>query len=254
MIFCKISNTIICALVSDIKSKKGVTDIKIKLSLPFVAVAVVTFLGVVSAFVCCGVFTVKNETDYSYNNKAAFERKNILVAVKDPASDTLNVNMLVCFNPNDKSIKTINIPADTRVKVAFSDQMFKHTLNIGGVEMMREQAQAVLPINIDYHLVINTTDLYCPDGDYRGLVNGIFSHYLWQQEDLTSYLSNLLNASNTDLSLFKVPDYVEFINRFSQRTNEYYTIPGSREQIGDKSFFISSEIKTSQMINQSILN
>lgn len=247
-------NTIIYALVLANKLKKGVTDMKIKSLFPFIAVTVVTFLGVASAFVCCGVFTVKNETDYSYNNKAAFERKNILVAVKDPVADTLNVNMLVCFNPNDKSIKTINIPVDTRVKVASSDQMFKHTVNIGGVEMMREQAQTVLPINIDYHLVINTTDLYCPDGDYRALINGIFSACLWEQEDLTSYLSNLLNVSNTDLSLFKVPDYVEFINRFSQRTNQYYTLPGSRDKLGDKSFFISSEIETIQMINQSILN
>jgi len=227
---------------------------KFKSALPFIAVAVMVFLGVVSAFVCNGISNAKNGADLSYNDRTLFERKNIFVSVKNPVSDTLDVSMVVSFDPKNKTIKTISIPSDTRVKIASSDQMFKDILNIGGVEMLRSSIERIVPLPVDYHLIINSQDLYCPDGNYRGLLEDVFSYYLWEQDDLESYLREILRLSNTDLSMFKTENYAAFIKLFSSHINGKYTVPGLKQEIGGRLFYVVDELKTNEMINTSILD
>lgn len=221
---------------------------------PYIAVAVLVFAGVFSAFVFNGVFVVKDSEDNAYNNMSMLDRKNIFVSVKNSSTEVLEASMIVSMNPADGTIKTLYIPEDTHVKIVSSDQMFKYTYNIGGIEMMRENVKKTVPLNIDYHLVINSDELYCPDGNYRATLDGIFSTNLWAQENLKAYLEQLLKVASTDLSMFKTEDYVRFIEGFSQKTNEYYTIPGKKQRIGGKTFFVVDTPGVNQLVNQSILN
>ncbi|MBE7012717.1 MAG: LytR family transcriptional regulator [Ruminococcaceae bacterium] len=228
--------------------------IKFKSVLPFLAVALTVFLGVVSAFVCNGIFSMKEDTETIYNDKKIHQRKTILSAVKNPDSGALVSAMVVCFNPKDKTVKTVALPTDTCVEVASSNQMLKNILSIGGTEMLRESVHDILPLPVDYHIIINSTDLYCPDGDYHNAVNWIFSYGLWQQGDIKTYLSQILSLSSTDLSMFNIDDYVEFLNRFAEHTNQYHTIPGQREYKDDRVMYVTDAFSVAEFVNSSIFN
>ncbi len=227
--------------------------IKFKFVLPYVAVVITVFLGVVSSFVYNGIFSFDRGEETSYNDISLWRRKTVLVAVKNPDNESLVTQALVSFNPKDKTIKTILIPSDTCVQVASSRQMVKNVFSIGGSEMMRESVQKLIPLTIDYHLVINSTDLYCPDGNYNNLINSNFAFGLWQQSDLKTYISEILSVANTDLTMFNIDSYVDFISRFANHTNEYYTLPGERDIVDSRSMYVADAFTLADFVTNSII-
>lgn len=229
-------------------------DIKFKIALPFIAVALTVFIGVATSFVCYGVFNSNKENDNSYKDVEKYRRKNIFVSVKNAATGTLDVNISVVFNPKNNTIKMISIPPNTHVKVASSDQMFKNLVNIGGTDMLRSTIEKVIPVPVDYHMIINNEDLYCQDGDYYGLIKNTFSSYLWQKEDLNGYLNEILKISNTDLTLFKTEEYSQFLNIFRNCMVEAYTVEGVNVLIDERIFYEVNHLLTNKLINASILN
>lgn len=228
--------------------------IKFKSVLPYVAVALVVFIGVVSSFIYNGIFFLGQEDETSYNDKSRWERKTVLVAVKNPDTGLLVAQSVISFNPKDKTIKTILVPADTCVQIASSRQMVKNVFSIGGGEMLRESMQKLIPLTIDYHLVINSSDLYCPDGNFHNLINYNFSTGLWQQNDIKTYISEILSVSSTDLTMFNIDNYVEFLSRFAEHTNEYYTLPGAKEEVDSRSMYVTDAFVISDFVTSTILN
>ncbi len=225
-----------------------------KAALPYIAVAVTVFLAVLGAFVCHGIFTAKNGAATVRTSVADFMQRNILIAVQDSAANTLDTNLIVSFDPKDNTIKTITIPSDTRVKIASSDQMLRDVMNIGGIDMLRDIIGSIVPLPIDYHLIIKSEELLAGDNDYSSLINFILSEYLWQQSDLSGYLNRLLSVANTDLTLMRTEEYANFIWRFTNHTNHHYTVPGVRTAISGKTFYVTDSIETNELINTEILN
>lgn len=228
--------------------------IKFKSVLPYLAVALTVFIGVVSSFIYNGVFLMGQEEKTSYNDKSLWERKTVLVAVKSPDTGTLVAQSVISFNPKDKTIKTVSIPSDTCVQIASSKQMIENVFSIGGGEMLRESMQKLLPITIDYHLVINSTSLYSSDGNFHNLINSNFSTGLWQQSDIKTYISEILSVSSTDLTMFNIDNYVEFLSRFEVHTNEYYTLPGSRGSVDGRLMYMTDALEVSDFITNAILH
>ena len=229
-------------------------DIKYKIILPFVAVAITVFLAVSGAFVCYGIFDAENENVTGNTDVDDFIQKNIFIAVQNSETNTLDSNVIASFDPKDKTIKLITIPPETRVKVATSDQMFKDVINIGGVEMLRDVLDDVVPLNVDYHLIIKTTDLYSGDLSHSAVVRYILTEELWRQESLSDYLKQILSVSSTDLTLIKTDEYASFISEFSMHTNQYYTVPGTHFAMADRVFYIPDVNETNKLINTEILN
>lgn len=229
-------------------------EIKYKIILPFVVVAITVFLAVSSAFVYHGIFNSQNDNVSNKTDVDEFIHKNIFISVQNSETNTLDSNLIASFNPKDNTIKLITIPAETRVKVATSDQMFKDVINIGGVDMLRDVLDDIVPLTIDYHLIIKTSDLYNGDLSYPSAVRYILSEALWQQENLSDYLKQILSVSSTDLTLLKTDEYANFINRFSNHTNQYYTVPGTHFAIADRVFYIPDVKKVNELINTEILN
>ena len=227
--------------------------IKLKSVLPYVAVALTVFLGVVSSFIYNGIFLLGQGEETSYNDKSLWERKTVLVAVKNPDTDVIITQSVISFNPKDKTIKTISVPADTCVQIASSKQTVKNVFSIGGGDMLRESVQNLLPLAIDYHLVINSTDLYSPDGNFHNLINSNFATGLWQHSEVKTYVSQILSVSNTDLTMFNTDNYVEFLNRFAEHTNEYYVLPGTWGIVDSRSMYITDAFEVSDFITNSIL-
>ncbi|MBQ6998173.1 MAG: LCP family protein [Clostridia bacterium] len=229
-------------------------EIKYKTVWPFIAVAITVFMAVAGAFVCYGIFDAKNNVDSTKTVVDDFVNKNIFISVQNGDTNTLDTNVIVSFDPKDKTIKTITVPADTRIKVATSDQMFKDVINIGGVEMLRNVIADIVPIPVDYHLIIKTTDLYSGDLSYSAAIKYIFSEALWQQGNLNEYLKQILSVSSTDLTLLKINEYSDFINKFKEHTNQYYTVPGTHTVIADRVFYIPDINSINELINTEILN
>lgn len=222
--------------------------------LPFIAIIIIVFSAVSFSFVCYGILDAKNNAGIQEDTIQKYYRKNIFVSVRNSETNTLDNNIVVSFNPKDKSIKTIFIPADTGVKITSSYQMLKDVVNIGDTDMLRQVLKEVLPLPIDYHLIIKSDDLYSENGDYNGLLNYIFSSYLWEVENLPEYLSQILSLSNTDLTLVKTEEYAEFINNFKEHTNYNYTIPGMRSELGGKLLYVVNPFKVNEFVNTSIFN
>ncbi len=235
-------------------NRNEVIEMKYKAALPFIAVAITVFMAVAGAFVCYGIFDAKNDADTAKTVMDDFMHKNIFISVQNSDTNTLDTNIIVSFDPKDKTIKTITIPADTRIKIASSDQMFKDVMNIGGVEMLRSIIGEIVPLPIDYHLIIKTDDLYSEDGNYVGLLQYLLSAALWQQTDLSGYLNQILSLANTDLTLMRTGEYADFINQFANHTNQYYTVPGQRSLIGERFFYVTDQNSTNQLVNVEILN
>ncbi len=229
-------------------------EIKYKIILPFVAVAITVFSAVSSAFVCYGIFDAENDATSNKTVVGDFIHKNIFISVQNSETNTLDSNVIASFDPKDNTIKLITIPAETRVKVATSDQMFKDVTNIGGVDMLRNVLDDIVPLTIDYHLIIKTSDLYSGDLSYSAAVRYILSEGLWQQGNLSEYLKQILSVSSTDLTLLKTDEYANFINRFSKHTNQYYTVSGTHFAIADRVFYMPDVNKVNELINTEILN
>ncbi len=229
-------------------------EIKYKSSLPFIAVAITVFLAVSCAFVCYGILDAENNIDVLETEITDFIQKNIFVSVCNSETNTLDTNVIASFDPKDKTVKLITIPYDTRVKVANSDQMFKDVINIGGTEMLRDVLSDIVPLDIDYHLIIKTSDLYTGDLSFSSAVRYILTEALWNQEDLDEYIKQILSVSSTDLTLLKVNEYCEFIEKFVQHTNQYYIVPGEYTQIADRIFYIPEVNAVNELVNKEILN
>lgn len=223
-------------------------------AIPYVAVALVVFLAVASAFVCYGICDAKNNAESKETTVADFIQKNIFVSVQNSDTNTLDTNLIVSIDPKNSTIKGIVIPADTRINIASSDQMFKDVINIGGVEMMREVIEDIVPLPIDYHLIIKTSDFPEHSGNYEGFLRSIFTDVLWQQSDLNSYLTQILNIANTDLTLMRVDEYASYINNFVEHSNDFYTLPGSTNLISERYFYVIDQPSLHNLINTQILN
>ena len=235
-------------------TKMEVIKIKFKSVLPYVALAIIVFVAVTSSFVCYDIYVFENKPQESAQTIESFQRKNIFVSVCDSETNTMNTNYIVSFNPKDKSVKTIYIPGETEVDIASSRQALKDVLNIGDAGMLREVLKDVIPIPVHYHLVIKSDDLYSENGDYQGLLRYVFSEYLWQREDLSEYLTQILSLSTTDLTLVKTKDYATFLNRFKYHTNYDYTFPGKYESVDNKLLYVTEAGELNAFINDKILN
>lgn len=222
--------------------------------LPFIAIIIIVFSAVSSAFVCYGILDAKSNAGIEQDTPQKYYRKNIFISVRNSETNTLDNNIVVSFNPKDKSIKSIYIPSDTGVKITSSYQMLKDVVNIGDTDMLRQVLKEVLPLPIDYHLIIKSDDLYSENGDYKGLLNYVFSSYLWEIENLPEYLSQILSLSNTDLTLVKTKEYAEFINNFKEHTNYQYTIPGIYSDMGGKILYMVNPFEVNSFVNNSIFN
>ncbi len=223
-------------------------------SLPYVAVALCVFLAVTAAFICYGIYDAKTNDEVPITEISGFMQKNIFVSFLNSDNNTLDVNMLVSFDPKDATIKAISIPADTKINIASSDQMFCDVINIGGVEMMREVLPQIIPLTVDYHLIVKTADFPDAAGGYKGFLQSVFTDVLWQQENLSEYLSQILSLANTDLTLMKVEDYAAYIKRFAEHTTELHTLPGNSTVIGERYFYSPDVWAVNEFINSAILN
>lgn len=227
---------------------------KYKSVFPFILVAMTVFIAVASSFVCYGIFDAKKDSDAVMATIDDFTRRNIFISICDSATNTLDTNLIVSFDPKDRSVDMISIPLDTRVRIASSDQMFKDVMNIGGLEMMHDALRTIIPLPIDYHLIIKSNDIYSENGDYNAVLRYVFTKHLWEQEDLKAYLEQILSVATTDLTLIKTGEYAEFINKFSEHTGEYYKIPGQHIVIGDKAFYVSDTVSVNELVNNDILD
>lgn len=227
---------------------------KYKAVVPFILVMLTVFMAVASSFVCHGIFVAKEDADAVKATVYDFTRRNIFVSIRDSVTNTLDTNLIISFDPKDKSVDMISIPSDTKVRIASSDQAFKDVMNIGGLEMVHDALRTIVPLPVDYHLIIKSNDLYSEDGDYNEVLKYVFTKHLWEQEELVSYLDQILGLATTDLTLIKTGEYAEFINEFAEHTGEYYTIPGQSSVIGDKAFYVADTVAVNELINNKILN
>ena len=227
---------------------------KYKGILPFIAIIIIVFSAVSFSFVYYGILDAKNNAGIPDDTVQKYYRKNIFVSVRNSETNTLDNNMVVSFDPKNKSIKTIFIPSDTGVRITSSYQMLKDVVNIGDTNMLRQVLKEILPISIDYHLIIKSDDLYSENGDYKGLLNYVFSAYLWEVEDLPQYLNQILSLSNTDLTLVKTEEYAEFINNFKEHANHQYTLPGIHSDISGKLLYMINPFKVNEFVNTTIFN
>lgn len=223
-------------------------------AIPYIAVVVVVFLAVSASFVCYGIFDAKNNADTPETTIEDFMQKNIFISVQNSSSNTLDTNFIVSFDPKDASVRGIVIPPDTRINIASSDQMFKDVMNIGGVEMMRVAIEEIVPLNIDYHLIVKSDDFAEYSGDFAGFLRSVFTDALWQQADLNGYLTQILSLASTDLTMMKTPEYAEFLNQFAEHTTEFYTISGVYQSVGERYLYFADRNAVNELINTQILN
>ena len=233
---------------------KEVIEMKYSAVIPYVAVAVIVFVAVSSAFICYGIYDTKNNVQTESTTVGDYVQKNLFISVQNSETNTLETNLIISIDPKNFSVKGLVIPSDTRINIASSDQMFRDVINIGGIEMMRQAIEEIVPLPIDYHLIIKSDDFPDYRGDYEGFLCSVFTDVLWQQSNLNEYLTQILSVANTDLTLMRVEEYSEYISRFSQHTNEFYTIPGNRTAIGEKVFYVTDLKMTNELVNTQILN
>ena len=53
--------------------------------------------------------------------------------------------------------------------------------------------------------------------------------------------------------MFNIDSYVEFINRFAEHTNEYYTLPGKNEIVDSRSMYVTDAFTLADFITNSII-
>ena len=228
--------------------------IKYKFLIPYIVLAITIFFAVSAAFVCYGAFDAKRSSTTDKNEVVDFMQKNIYVSVCNGETNTLDTNYIVSLDPKDMSISMIRIPSDTMLEIASSNQMIKDVVNIGGMEMLREQLEKTIPLPLDYHLIIKSDDLYCEDGNYGGVVEYVFGTYLWEVADLEEYITQFLGLSSTDLTLVKTDEYAEFLQKFKEHSNKFYNLPGDRKNIGGKIFFVIDYNQFNELMNTEINN
>lgn len=227
---------------------------KYKAVIPAAALALTVFIAVYTAFLCRNAFDAKNDITEKKTEISDFMQKNVFISVCDSETNTLSVNYAVSLDPKGKTVKLLKIPASTKVEIASSNQMLKDVINIGGVDMLKDQLKKLVPLPMDYYLIIKTDDLYSGDGDYDAIIKYAFTSYLWETDNLEEYLRGILSLSNTDLTLVRTKEYAEFLNAFSQHTTETFSLPGSNERIGDRIYFSTDYTELCNIINNKFLN
>lgn len=214
----------------------------------------VVFLGVVSSVVCYGVFESKTDANVSKATINDYAKKSVFVSVRNSESKTLEANMVVIFDPKDLTIDLINIPKDTKVRIAGSDQMFADVMNIGEFDILHQCVEQIIPMPVENHLIISSDDMSVEDDNYIEIIRYIFDEHIWCQNDLSEYISRFLNVSSTDLTLVKAQQYAGFLEKFRGVTPEYHTLPGERTSIGEKTFYVIVKKDVIDFINEVIFD
>lgn len=236
------------------RNEKAGGRMKYKAVVPAIAVAFTVFLAVYAAFLCYNAFDAKSSINEKKTEISDFMQKNIFISVCDSEKNTLDVNYVISLDPKEKTVKLLKIPSSARVEIASSNQMLKDVVNIGGTDMLKEQLKKLVPLPMDYYLIIKSDDIYSGDGDYGSIIEYAFTSYLWETENLEEYLRGVLSLSSTDLTLIRTKEYAEFLNGFSQHTTEIYSLPGNSERIGDKTYFSTDYEELCRLINENFLN
>lgn len=226
---------------------------KYKSVIPVAAVALTVFIAVYTAFLCRNAFDAKMNITEKKTEISDFMQKNIFVSVCDSENNTLDTNYVVSLDPKNMTVKMLEIPANTRVEIASSNQMIKNVINIGGTEMLQEQLKKLIPLPIDYYLILKNSDI---DGrsDYGNIIEYAFTSYLWQVENLEEYIRGVLSLSTTDLTLIRTKEYASFLNEFSQHTTSAFALSGTNESIGGKTFFVTDYTNLCKLINDEFLD
>lgn len=229
-------------------------EIRYKVFWSVILLVAVVFFAVVSSVVCYGVFESKIETNIPKDDINKHMQKSIFISVRDSDTQTLDTNVIVTLDPKDSMICITEIPADTKVRIAGSDQCFSDVMNIGEIEMLHQCLAQIIPLPVDYHIIIRSNDLYSENGNYAEIIKYVFSTQLWEQDELDGYISQFLALSMTDLALVKTENYAEFLEKFRGVTPLCYTLPGKRAEIGEKVFYIPDKQEIDKLVNEKIVS
>lgn len=228
-------------------------EIRYKVLWSMLLLVFVVFFAVVSSVVCYGIFESKIESNVPKDDVSSYMHKSIFISVRNSETKTLDTNVIVTLDPKDRTISIIEIPADTKVRIAGSDQFIADAMNIGEIDMLHQCLAQIIPMPIDYHIIIQSDDLYSENGNYIDIIRYVFSTQLWEQDDLSGYISQFFSLSTTDLALVKTENYAEFLEKFHGVTPSYYTLPGKRTEIGEKVFYIPDKQEINKLVNEKIV-
>lgn len=118
--------------------------------IPLILIAVLVFLGVLTAFIWNGVQRSEQEME-ALAQEQEQTRANILLTLAQEDGSLCGV--LVCsLDPKKQTIDMISIPADTLTDVAGSNQELGAVPSIGGIQMVLEKMPSILPLPITGYL------------------------------------------------------------------------------------------------------
>ena len=84
------------------------------------------------------------------------ENKNILIVGSDKSGELADVIMLAKINVEEKDVKIISIPRDTRIKVNGEFMKINSTLGIGNINGTKQAVEYVLKTKIDDYVLFST--------------------------------------------------------------------------------------------------
>lgn len=84
------------------------------------------------------------------------ENKNILIVGSDKSGELADVIMLAKINVEEKDVKIISIPRDTRIKVNGEFMKINSTLGIGNINGTKQAVEYVLKTKIDDYILFST--------------------------------------------------------------------------------------------------
>ena len=120
--------------------------------IPLALIAVLVFLGVLAAFVWNGVQRSEQEMA-AFAQEQEQTRTNLLLTLAQ--EDNSLCGVLVCsLDPKKQTADIISIPTDTLADVAGSNQELGAVPSIGGIQMLLEKMQSILPLPITNYLAV----------------------------------------------------------------------------------------------------